>query len=246
MTGKDLTQYRRQLTALVDRLRPAVVELTVGTLSASGGQAGSDLSNAPMHLGDMGTEEYLHDLNATLLENEEYLAGEILSALRRIDDGVFGRCENCGETIPTERLQAIPYARYCVPCAEQIGGGPVVNMNAGRPVGPADTLAPEGRMGERRGPRPQRDDYADVEPEDASAGESGDVHAAGTAGGGTAVGGLAGSNEGHGDPDVADLDDAMGSGNFDLQAGDHQSRWNPRSGVAGGAVGGSPAGKRAR
>jgi hypothetical protein len=43
-----------------------------------------------------------------------------------------------------------------------------------------------------------------------------DVHAVGTAGGGTAVGGLAGTNIGHGEPSVADLQDAAGSGNYDI------------------------------
>jgi len=42
-----------------------------------------------------------------------------------------------------------------------------------------------------------------------------DVHASGTAGGGTAVGGLAGTTLGHGDPDTTVLDDATGSGNYD-------------------------------
>jgi hypothetical protein len=68
-------------------------------------------------------------------------------------------------------------------------------------------------------------------------------HAAGTPGGGSASGGLAGSNVGHGDPDDADLVDALGSSERDMD-GDETTR--PAAGHAGGAVGGTPAGKRAR
>jgi RNA polymerase-binding transcription factor DksA len=69
----------------------------------------------------MGTEEFLQDINATLLENEEYLVNEARAALRRIEDGTFGRCEECGRPIPDERLDALPYARFCTRCSEAVG-----------------------------------------------------------------------------------------------------------------------------
>ena len=72
-----------------------------------------------------------------------------------------------------------------------------------------------------------------------------DVHAAGTAGGGTAEGGLAGTNIGEGDPDNADLDSAMGSGNHDVAIEEDDEDTIAYSGPSGGAVGGTPAGKRA-
>ncbi len=72
---------------------------------------------------------------------------------------------------------------------------------------------------------------------------AGDRHAAGTPGGGTASGGLAGTNVGHGDPEDVDLDDALGSGVLDSAGEDEGGP--PYAGGAGGAVGGSPAEKRA-
>jgi DnaK suppressor protein len=44
---------------------------------------------------------------------------KIKDALSRIEDGSFGDCESCGETIPEKRLSAIPYCTTCVDCAEQ-------------------------------------------------------------------------------------------------------------------------------
>ena len=64
-----------------------------------------------------------------------------------------------------------------------------------------------------------------------------------TAGGGTAMGGLAGSNIGRGDPSVHDLQVATGSGNHDADEARGDNR-TPKSGASGGAVGGTPAGKR--
>ncbi len=71
-----------------------------------------------------------------------------------------------------------------------------------------------------------------------------DIHAAGTAGGGTAEGGLAGTNIGEGDPGNADLENAMGSGNHDVAIEEDPEDTIPYSGPSGGAVGGTPAGKR--
>ncbi|HWY88389.1 MAG TPA: hypothetical protein VNX28_16875 [Gemmataceae bacterium] len=71
-----------------------------------------------------------------------------------------------------------------------------------------------------------------------------DSHAAGTPGGGTASGGLAGSNSGRGDPDDVDLEGALGSGVLDTGGDDKGGP--PYSGDSGGAVGGTPAQKRAQ
>jgi hypothetical protein len=69
-----------------------------------------------------------------------------------------------------------------------------------------------------------------------------DRYAAGTPGGGTASGGLAGTNYGDGSPDDVDLEDAMGSGIHDA---DEEEGGPPFSGRSGGAVGGTPAQGRA-
>lgn len=69
--------------------------------------------------------------------------------------------------------------------------------------------------------------------------------AVGTPGGGSASGGIAGTNAPYAVPDGAELEDAMGSGRFD-HSGDREDTEEPQSGRSGGAVGGTPAGKRVR
>jgi RNA polymerase-binding transcription factor DksA len=207
--------------------------------SGSGGNGGSELSNAPFHLGDMGTDEYLYDMNTTLLVNEQYIVAEAREALARIENGTFGVCETCGKPIVKARLEALPFARCCVKCAEVNDPTPQVNLDDGRPHSPKDTLAPEGEMDEDR---VTGVDALEFPPPRI---HHGDIHAAGTAGGGTAVGGLAGGNEGYGDPVIAELDEATANSSFDF-TDDRVDDRTPLSGPSGGAIGGTPARKRAK
>ena len=173
-----------------------------------------------MHLGDMGTEVYLQEMNATLLENEEYLRGEVLAAMDRIDDGTYGTCENCGKKIIEERLELLPYARHCTPCARNSSPARTsTSTRAGRAM-PPRCYNPynERAAAEIKGTDYTSQDIAVDGSRSVGAGRRSmrDIHAAGTAGGGTAEGGLAGTNIGEGDPDNADLEDAMGSGTHDV------------------------------
>lgn len=63
--------------------------------------------------------------------------------------------------------------------------------------------------------------------------------------GGAAGGGLAGSNQGAGTPDSAELEDALGVGIYD-SSGDTDEGGPPYAGPSGGAVGGTPAEKRSK
>jgi len=228
MKRSDQERFRGPLKELGGRIQSDSKSISEQAHGASGGQASGDLSNVPMHLADMGTDEFLYDMNSTVLENEAYLAGEIAAAIQRIDNGLFGTCEECAETIPKERLQALPYARYCVHCAEKLDSGSHANLNRGRPVGPRDTLAPEGRMNEDRSAR-RNTGITAVDVRRTSGMDRGDQHAIGTAGGGTALGGLAGSNSGHGDPDVSELEDATGSSSYDARGEDDLSEMQGRN-----------------
>jgi RNA polymerase-binding transcription factor DksA len=49
---------------------------------------------------------------------------EVVAALDRMDRGTYGSCERCAASIPLERLEAVPHARFCVRCAES-GGTPL-------------------------------------------------------------------------------------------------------------------------
>ena len=57
----------------------------------------------------------------SLVEQLRDAHADTVRALRKIEEGTYGRCERCGETIPPERLEAMPRARLCVPCKQAAG-----------------------------------------------------------------------------------------------------------------------------
>jgi RNA polymerase-binding protein DksA len=119
MVRTELKKFHRQLTDLRDRLTREDRELREQVLQPAGGAASGGISNAPLHLADLGTHEYEGEIALRLIDSEERALAEIVPALERIENGTFGKCESCGKRIVKERLQAIPYARFCVPCAEK-------------------------------------------------------------------------------------------------------------------------------
>ena len=240
MTREQTNEYRNRLRALAARVRVTVAGLEEEVRTPTGGQASGGLSNAPLHLGDVGTDAYNQELDATLLENESFIQGEVAAALERINRGNYGRCENCGKAIAAERLDAIPYTRYCTSCAAQVQSGRAVNLNDGRPD---NWLGTPGHEGSNQTGSAQRVVGRNL------GGEPADRYAAGTPGGGAATGGLAGSNIGSGAPREAELDREMGGSELDDDAEvDQAEEEAPEaySGRSGGAVGGTPANKRAK
>lgn len=57
-------------------------------------------------------------LHVRLRERESRLAARIMGTLRKLEDGTFGICEECGKPIPEKRLMARPIARLCIRCKE--------------------------------------------------------------------------------------------------------------------------------
>jgi DnaK suppressor protein len=80
--------------------------------------AAGDLSTMPIHMADLGTDNFEQDVTLNLIESEEEELREIDSALERIKSGTFGRCERCRKFIPRTRLKILPYARMCVACKQ--------------------------------------------------------------------------------------------------------------------------------
>jgi RNA polymerase-binding transcription factor len=64
------------------------------------------------------TRNLLEHLSFDAVERERKLLKEIDAALERIKEGTYGTCEHCGTEIALRRLRAVPWARYCLICAE--------------------------------------------------------------------------------------------------------------------------------
>ena len=67
----------------------------------------------------LASESVTKDMAVATLERERRMLAEVEMALDRMKRGDYGVCESCGTPIPDARLQALPWARICVPCAER-------------------------------------------------------------------------------------------------------------------------------
>ena len=69
--------------------------------------------------GDLSSENFEIELTLTAMQSETNLVQEIDEALKRIDMGTYGICEDTEELIPVQRLQAVPWTRLCVAAQEK-------------------------------------------------------------------------------------------------------------------------------
>ena len=69
-------------------------------------------------LADKAASAYSKELNFSLSDGERNLLMQIEEALGRIDEGNYGTCTNCGNTIGDKRLLAVPWTPFCIDCQE--------------------------------------------------------------------------------------------------------------------------------
>lgn len=110
-----LLEERTRVQAALENLR----EETAGTLYDDAGEE----SAYDNHLADTATETYDRELDYTLEENSGHVLQEIEAALKRIDEGTYGICANCGKQIPEERLEALPWATLGIDCQRNLERG---------------------------------------------------------------------------------------------------------------------------
>jgi RNA polymerase-binding protein DksA len=119
LTAHQLDEYRERLHAMRASLDERAEALREEASHGAGGEDAGGLSNAPIHLADLGSQEAGAVVNVGLAANEASLRQEIDEALLRLEQGTFGACEMCGNEIGARRLEAIPFARLCIRCAEE-------------------------------------------------------------------------------------------------------------------------------
>jgi DnaK suppressor protein len=119
--GLDLEHFRRLLEE--ERARLVGAKATLNHAGSVADETG-DLANGPGdHLGDHGTDTFQRELDDGLEENADHQLAEIDAALKRIEDGTYGTCVVCGKPIGDERLEALPWTRYCIDDARKQGRG---------------------------------------------------------------------------------------------------------------------------
>lgn len=119
MKKAEAKVYKDRLLTLRARLRGDVTQMAESALNKNRMDRGDNLSSMPIHMADLGSDNFEQEFTLSLITNEEETLEQIERALERIEEGEYGVCEECECKIPKARLNAIPYANLCVRCAEQ-------------------------------------------------------------------------------------------------------------------------------
>ena len=113
----DLNRMKTRLEAKREELRASIAGLTeatpVPTDPIEAGVGPQDFEEVAVDFLETNQEQ-------SILANEQALLSEVLQALKRINDGTYGMCGNCGKPIPEKRLEAIPWAIRDIKCEEEL------------------------------------------------------------------------------------------------------------------------------
>lgn len=113
------TRQKEIVRKRLDERRQEIMNLYVHDL-----KVGQMLSDAGAEdLVDRANDAYNRELMLSLSGSERDALLEVEEALERLDGGDYGHCSHCEEKIPAKRLQAVPWARYCIDCQEQAEQG---------------------------------------------------------------------------------------------------------------------------
>lgn len=110
MKAADLKRYKKLLLERREQLSGTLLSMRSEALKPNG--SGQDVDE----IADFGSDQFEQELTLGLMENEQGAVDLINDALVRIEDGNYGKCEECEVVIPKARLDAIPFTRYCVKC----------------------------------------------------------------------------------------------------------------------------------
>jgi RNA polymerase-binding protein DksA len=119
LTAEEIQKFKALLLAKRKEILGDVSTIENETLHKSR----SDLSNMPIHMADVGSDNFEQEFSLGLLDGERKVIKEIDDALKRMEDGTYGICEGTGKPIERERMEAIPWAKYCVEYASQLEKG---------------------------------------------------------------------------------------------------------------------------
>jgi RNA polymerase-binding transcription factor DksA len=120
MKKVELKPYKEMLLKLRARLRGDVSAMADAALNKTRSESSGDLSSMPIHMADVGTDNFEQEFTLSLMENEETVLEQIETALERIEDGSYGVCLDCEGKILKARLNAIPHTPFCVKCASKL------------------------------------------------------------------------------------------------------------------------------
>lgn len=119
LNKKDLAEYRKLITKRKNEIMDSISRISEDTLKKSQKDASGDISGYSFHMADVATDNYDREFSLGLASNDRKFLYELEDALKRIEEGTFGICEECKSPVTKARLMALPYARLCLDCQQK-------------------------------------------------------------------------------------------------------------------------------
>ncbi len=118
MNKRDLGKFEKLLLAKRHELIEEFGLLKNSAMDTTIKEKTGDLSSYSYHMADQGTDAMEREKTFYFASKSGRLLYHIDQALRRVRSKTYGKCEECGEQINRERLEAVPHARLCIKCKE--------------------------------------------------------------------------------------------------------------------------------
>ncbi len=123
MSTIDVESSKTRLLEERERTQKAIAYLHEERRGTTEAEARELSGGSDNHLADIATHTYDRELDSTLEVSEEAHLSHIDAALKRIEEGTYGTCANCGQPIGVERLEAMPWVTLCIDCKRKAERG---------------------------------------------------------------------------------------------------------------------------
>ena len=116
---KELEYFKKIIFKIKEKILDEIKRISEDTLKKSQKDAAGDISGYTYHMADVASDTYDREFSLGLASNERQSLYELDDALKKIEEGTFGICEECKSLISKTRLKVVPFARLCVRCQEK-------------------------------------------------------------------------------------------------------------------------------
>ncbi len=116
MPKKTLNKYKALLVKEREKIGGGINHITQDALKTSQREASGDLSGYSFHMADVASDNYEVEFSLGRASDEQNILYTIDEALKRVEDGSYGNCTQCGKQIPKKRLNALPHTELCITC----------------------------------------------------------------------------------------------------------------------------------
>lgn len=129
MDKEKMRYLKEKLITEANQINNALEQMSKNGEADMSEYSSTELSNYDNHPADLGSELYSVEMNMALKVHEQNRLNEVNNALQKFENNSYGKCENCKKEIKYERLEAMPYAKYCMDCETSKEPPEITNPN---------------------------------------------------------------------------------------------------------------------